>query len=236
MNYKPTTGMDPDEGTPEWYRRMFTACVCVPGKEQMLFSTLKLIEKGMPRYRNTIKSLMSGLSVSDIEFFAYILGTLHYKEASCNFNGVLHNGERIIGTGKKTKLVPPGRGPFVSWEHAAVDALKIKTALFRKLILGSKDIGDVLYCVERYNGIGHIKGKGKAETSPYLWSCSNINDGYGKFVADGRFDPNAYTGHTVGAALILKELYSRGLFKCTGLKQKEIILKEEMNEEVITDL
>ena len=46
----------------------------------------------------------------------------HHRESSGNFAGVLHNGEHIIGTGRKTRLVPAGRGPFASWEEAAVDA------------------------------------------------------------------------------------------------------------------
>lgn len=52
-----------------------------------------------------------------------VIGVIHYRESSGSFAGVLHNGQKIIGTGKKTTLVPKGRGPFSTWEDAAVDAL-----------------------------------------------------------------------------------------------------------------
>jgi len=81
------------------------------------------------------------------------------------------------------------------------------------LIAGGNDIGDILYALERYNGSGYISGAGKAETSPYLWACSNINDDAGKYVSDGKFDSNASTQSSAGAAVILKELYKQGKFK-----------------------
>lgn len=210
-----TTGQDPDEGTPSWYRLMFKYCKVNAGKETQLNRTIDAIQKGMPRYRDTIKRL--GINGPRAEMMAYILGAIHFKEASCNFAGVLHNGEKIIGTGKLTKLVPKGRGPFISWEEAAIDALTLNGSRWKKIVEGSTDIGDILEAVEKFNGLGYIRGPGRAETSPYLWACSNINDGFGKYVRDGVYDPKASTGATVGAALILRELYSRGLFKCTGV-------------------
>ncbi len=204
-----TTGQDSDEGTAPWYRRMFSACVVSPGKESMLRSAVGLISRGMPQYREVAKRL----GAEDIENFSWILGAIHFKEASCDFKGVLHNGERIIGTGKKTSLVPKGRGPFSTWADAAVDAIGIESTRWVKLLANQGDIGDVLWALERYNGTGYISGAGKAETSPYLWACSNINDGKGKYVADGHFDSGASTGATPGAALILKDLSTAGLFK-----------------------
>src|SRR5688572_19234705 len=56
----------------------------------------------------------------------FYIGALHMRESSCNFAGVLHNGDQIIGTGRLTYRVPAGRGPFSTWEEAAVDALKLK--------------------------------------------------------------------------------------------------------------
>ena len=149
------------------------------------------------------------------ELFAWILGAIHFKEASCSFKGCLHNGERIIGTGKKTTIVPIGRGPFATWEEAAVDAISMNPKRWEKLMGGSTDIGDILYALERYNGTGYITGSGKAETSPYLWACSNINDGVGKYVSDGKFDSSASTGSSAGSALILKELFKAGKFKAS---------------------
>lgn len=203
-----TTGSDPDEGTEPWYRRMFEACKVNPGKEAQLERTLATIERGMPRYREVAERL----GAENVENFAWILGAIHFKEASCDFDGVLHNGEKIVGTGKKTSIVPKGRGPFSSWEDSAVDAIAIESSRWRKLVAGGADIGDILWALERFNGTGYITGAGRAETSPYLWACSNINDGRGKYVSDGKFDPTATTGATAGAALILKELARLGKF------------------------
>lgn len=55
-----------------------------------------------------------------------LIGAIHWREASGNFEGILHNGQKIIGTGRKTTLEPKNRGPFSSWEEAAVDALVLK--------------------------------------------------------------------------------------------------------------
>lgn len=208
---KITTGRDPDEGTEPWYRRMFNACQVDPGRESMLQDTLRRIENGMDQYLDVARRLKA----TNPQNFAYILGAIHWKEASCDFRGCLHNGEKIIGTGRKTTIVPKGRGPFATWAEAAIDAIGIESKRWTKLLSGSQDIGDILYALERYNGTGYISGAGKAETSPYLWACSNINDDRGKYVADGKFDPNASTQSTCGAALILKEFYKQGSFDVT---------------------
>lgn len=204
-----TTGQDPDEGTPDWYRRMWNLCEIDPGKEEQVKRTMGIIKGSLVRYQYVAKKL----GAVNTENFAYILGVIHYKEASCNFKGVLHNGERIIGTGKKTSLVPKGRGPFETWEEAAIDAIKIESSRWKKLLSGSQDIGDILWCIERYNGTGYINGAGKSETTPYLWACSNINDGVGLYTSDGKYDPNAPTGASAGAGLLLKQFALEGKFK-----------------------
>src|SRR5437588_11228445 len=50
----------------------------------------------------------------------FVIGVLHVREAGLrhgkpDFTAVLHNGERIVGTGRRTSLVPRGRGPFSTW-------------------------------------------------------------------------------------------------------------------------
>ena len=204
-----TSGQDADEGTEPWYRRMFAACVVDEGKEAMLAKTLRVVESGMPQYLKVAQQL----GARNSQNFAYVLGAIHWKEASCDFRGVLHNGEKIVGTAEKTKLVPAGRGPFATWEEAAIDAIRMNPKRWEKLLMGSEDVGAILYALERYNGTGYITGAGKAENSPYLWACSNINDDKGKYVADGKFDPEASTGATCGAGLILKYFYNQGAFQ-----------------------
>jgi lysozyme family protein len=57
----------------------------------------------------------------------------------------------------------------------------------------------MLYLLEGYNGFGYRR---RGVPTPYLWSFSNIYES-GKFVLDGKFDPNAVSKQC-GAALMLK--------------------------------
>jgi lysozyme family protein len=127
-----------------------------------------------------------------------VIGVIHYRESSNHFAGVLHNGEKIIGTGKKTTLVPKGRGPFSTWEQAAIDAL----ANCHPYLAKQKDwsLGITLDLLEAYNGLGY---RNKGLPSPYLWAGT---DQYqkGKYVADGKFDPNHVDKQLGVAALLMK--------------------------------
>lgn len=128
-----------------------------------------------------------------------VIGVIHYRESANDFRGVLHNGQKIIGTGKKTTLVPKGRGPFSSWEEAAIDALMNCHPYLGK----HKDwsIEGTLDILERYNGLGY---RNKGLPSPYLWAGT---DQYvkGKYVADGKYDPN-HVDQQLGVAPILMKL------------------------------
>ena len=113
-----------------------------------------------------------------------VIAALHNRESGGDFRGVLHNGEHIIGTGRKTKLVPSGRGPFKTWEEAAIDALRIK----RLHQVRVWDIPRILYTFESFNGWGYRWYRGIA--SPYLWSGTDQYKA-GKYVADGKWDARA---------------------------------------------
>ena len=128
-----------------------------------------------------------------------VIGVIHYRESTNDFRGVLHNGQKIIGTGKLTTIVPKGRGPFATWESAAIDAL----TNCHPHLARNKDwsIGTTLDKLEAYNGLGY-RNKGLA--SPYLWAGT---DQYvkGKYVADGKFDPN-HVDQQLGVAPILMKI------------------------------
>lgn len=132
-----------------------------------------------------------------------VIAVIHYREISGNFAGVLHNGQKIIGTGKKTTLVPKGRGPFSTWEQAAIDALMNCHPYAGK----NKDwsLAGTLEILERYNGLGY---RNKGVPSPYLWAGT---DQYvkGKYVADGKYDPN-HVDQQLGVAALLIALRGKG--------------------------
>lgn len=127
----------------------------------------------------------------------FVIAAIHMRESSRSFLGVLHNGERIIGTNRLTRLVPKGRGPFATWEDAAVDAL-VNCAPYAAR---NKDwsVGGTLTMLEQYNGLGYAN---KGLPSPYLWAGT---DQYvsGKYVSDGRFDPNVIDSQPGCAGIIL---------------------------------
>lgn len=121
----------------------------------------------------------------------WLVSLYHYREdSSMGYDTCLHNGEAIIGTRLKTKLVPAGRGPFATWEDAAIDALKLKG--YHKETDWS--LGPTLARVERFNGLGYRKkvgDSGDVEYSPYLVAGSTFHDETGKFVKDGKYSPTA---------------------------------------------
>src|ERR1700761_1092307 len=47
------------------------------------------------------------------------------RECGGNFKCAMCNGEEIIGTDRKTHLVPRNRGPYATFEDGAVDALHL---------------------------------------------------------------------------------------------------------------
>lgn len=127
----------------------------------------------------------------------YFIGALHMRESGCDFAGVLHNGDRIIGTGRKTYRVPKNRGPFNSWAEAATDALKLKD--LHKI----KDwsIERMGYHAELFNGVGYI---GKGVNSAYLWAGSS-HEQRGKYVADHVWDKD-FDDPQIGVMTVLKRL------------------------------
>jgi len=126
----------------------------------------------------------------------YFIGALHMRESSCNFAGVLHNGERIIGTGKLTSLVPEGRGPFSTWEASAIDALKLKN-LHR---VQHWSAARALFESEGFNGLGYVA---RDINAPYVWAGTNHEE-RGKYVADHVFDPNAEDTQLGVAAVLIR--------------------------------
>lgn len=126
----------------------------------------------------------------------FFIAALHMRESSCNFDGILHNGEHIIGTGRVTTLVPSGVGPFATWEESAVHALKSKD-LHR---VQDWSIERMLYSAEAYNGWGYA---GKVN-SPYVWA-GTTREQSGKYVRDHVFDASVEDTQ-LGVAAILKRL------------------------------
>lgn len=136
---------------------------------------------------------------------AALLMAIGEREAG---TGVFHcyfgDGEPIIGTGRKSTLVPAGRGPFTAWEDGALDALSLDGLDRIAAVTGGWNLARVLYEAELYNGFGYRQF---SIPSPYLWAGT---DQYrlGKYRSDGKFDP-ALEDEQLGVVPILKALIAR---------------------------
>ena len=140
----------------------------------------------------------------------YFIGVIHNMESSQRFDRHLHNGDPLTA---RTVQVPAGRpaggNPPFTWEASATDALKLE---------GLDKVTEwtfpaLLYRIEKYNGFGY-RNRHPEVLSPYLWSGSNHYT-KGKFVADGKFDPDA-TSKQCGAAVLLRRMADRNALPPTG--------------------
>jgi lysozyme family protein len=118
----------------------------------------------------------------------------HYRESSQDFSTNLGQGDPWNHV---SIHVPAGRGPFKSFEDAAVDALVRCSPFAAKL----KDwsIGGMLTNLERFNGVGYAD---KGVPSAYVWSGTDQYKS-GKYVADGVYDPDKVDKQLGVAGLIL---------------------------------
>jgi len=118
----------------------------------------------------------------------------HYRETSQDFSRSIAQGDPW---NKRSIHVPAGRGPFSSFVDAAIDAFVSCSPYAAR----NKDwsIAGMLTLLERYNGLGYAN---RNLPSPYIWAGT---DQYhkGKYVADGRFDPNVVDQQLGCAGLLL---------------------------------
>lgn len=177
------------------YLATFDAAVISPAKAGMAQHQAGLLAA----YRASYQPLQERLGIP-----WYFVGLIHCLECNFNFGTHLHNGDTLM---HRTVRVPAGRptadvaDPPFAWLTSAMDAL---------VMLGFQTQTDwslaaMLYRLERYNGFGYRR---RGLASPYLWSFS---DRYsrGKFVSDGKYDPDAVSAQC-GAAVVLKTLIASG--------------------------
>ena len=130
-----------------------------------------------------------------------MVAVIHIREAGVQDVGrwkcCLHNGEAIIGTGRRTSLVPAGLGPFATWHEAAVNALSREGLIGR----ATWTPGAILAALEPYNGYGYRQ---HGLRSPYIWASTNHQQP-GKYVRDGVFAPDVMDTQ-VGCAAQLRYL------------------------------
>ncbi|HKD44697.1 MAG TPA: hypothetical protein VKD24_03500 [Candidatus Angelobacter sp.] len=174
------------ESTKAGYASMWAKAQIVNSKISAANLAAGRISSNADRYRTVEKA-------TGVPWF--FVGCIHMREADLNFKGCLANGEEIIGTGRKTTLVPKGLGPYATWEDSAIDALKHEGFLG----ISPWDAPRCLWGAEVYNGLGYVN---RGVNSPYVWSWTNLQQS-GKFTADGKFDSAAWDTQPGVAALMM---------------------------------
>lgn len=124
-----------------------------------------------------------------------VIAVIHQRECSQNWNLSIAQGDPW---NQVSVHVPTGRGPFGSWEEAAIDALTACEHMDQWAHWDS--VAGVLTRLEMYNGLGYA---GMNRPSPYIWSRT---DQYlsGKYVADHDFDPNVIDSQEGCAGLLVR--------------------------------
>ena len=122
------------------------------------------------------------------------IAVIHERECSQDWTGSLAQGDRWD---RVSVHVPAGRGPFKSWQEAAIDALENCTPYAARNLDWS--VGGTLTVLEEYNGLGYAS---RGVPSPYVWSGT---DQYrsGKYVRDRVYDPNAVDRQLGCAGLLM---------------------------------
>lgn len=178
------------------YEDLFATCIIKPEKQASVEKLVGTITANRTRYE-AVESL-TGVPW-------YVIAAIHSLEGSLSFKTHLHNGDPLTA---KTVHVPKGRpvagSPPFTWEESATDALKFDN------LTGVKNwnLATILFKLEGFNGFGY-RTKHPEVLTPYLWSFSN-HYLKGKFVADGKFDPN-FVSKQSGAAAIFKQMAAANL-------------------------
>jgi lysozyme family protein len=179
-------------------RKMFQTCKIQPGHQAELTKAATFITSADARSRyEEVSKLTSGPVIP-----WYVIGALHYREASLNFLGHLHNGDRLD---RRTINVPKGRlkGPWppnpfdprVAWRLSAEDALKELKPI------ESWKAEQMLYGFEQYNGFGY---RPHGVPSPYVWNYSQFYT-HGGYPRDSKWEDN-YVSRQAGLAPLIKVL------------------------------
>jgi len=126
----------------------------------------------------------------------YVIAVIHEREASQSWAANLAQGDPW---NRASIHVPRGRGPFPSWEAAAIDALERCPPFAAHWADWS--VGGLLTLLEEYNGLGYAA---HGVPSPYVWASTDQYHS-GKYIADGHYDPNAID-HQLGCAALLSRM------------------------------
>lgn len=122
-----------------------------------------------------------------------VIAVIHERECAQDWAGSLAQGDPW---NRVSVHVPAGRGPFRSWEEAAIDALV--NCAPRAARNRDWSIGRTLTKLEEYNGLGYAA---RGRPSPYIWSGTDQYKS-GKYIRDGVYDPDVVDSQPGCAGLL----------------------------------
>lgn len=166
------------------YTRLWAAMIVAPDKVATLDRTAKKMLAGKARYQAV--EAKTGVAWAAIAL-------IHQMECGGDWALSIAQGDPWT---RISTHVPKDRGPFTSWEAAAIDALSID---------GTDKVTDwgierLCYELEKYNGFG---SRNKGINTPYLWSYSNHYT-RGKYIADHVWDANAVSQQAGAMPLLIR--------------------------------
>lgn len=119
------------------------------------------------------------------------IAVTHEREASQRFDRQLGQGDPLD---QVSRHVPKGRGPFLNhpndpplqdaFYRGSIDALMNCAPYAGRW--NDWSVGGMLTLLEKYNGVGYAN---MGRPSPYIWSGTDQYHS-GKYIADGKYDPN----------------------------------------------
>jgi len=181
------------------YEKLFDTCKVHENRKSLADAKAKQIAVSQDRYEAIAKRVNSTMPW-------WFVGVIHLMECGLDFKKHLHNGDPLTA---RTKMVPAGHpkigNPPFTFEDSAIDALKL-TGMHKQV---DWSLPRILYLLEGYNGYGYRQYHPEVK-SPYLWSFTNHYT-KGKYVADGKYDPNAVS-QQLGIAAVIKRGFELKLF------------------------
>lgn len=167
------------------------------------------VQRGMDKVEPNIEEY--NIVASHVDCSVHALICSHYREASCDFDRQILNGQ---DWDMKTTIVPKNEGPFENFEVSCKRGFAIKPKME-----SLTNIVDLLHFLERWNGWGYRR---RGIWSPYLWSYTNLyKKGY--YTSDGRYSSRA-VNKQLGCASLLIALFEK--YGLTTDEQGEIIAKQ----------
>lgn len=133
----------------------------------------------------------------------WFIAGIDMREMSFVHTGHFANGDKILGTGRKTYRIPRGLGPAETWMESVKQVFDYKKRTapeFTMLLSPNMNFGDACAAWELYNGRG---SRNKGEYNSYVVGFTNFHDETGRWVADGRFSYRAKVVRPGAAGFVL---------------------------------